>query len=591
MKIRLLLFILLVNSSFIIAQSNNFALAENYFRNNEFEKATQILEVLVKKSPYNTTYIKRLISCYQETDKFDTADKLLTQKLTQRPNLTFLNVILGYNYERQQQKDKADKYYKKALKSISNDAGYGGTIARLFKDYNKLDLAIEAYKKALSLNQNLQYEFQIAQIYGEKGDFELMFQEYVNLLDKRENYLSTIKSFSARYITDDSENENNVLFKKALLRKSASNPKNIWNDLLSWLFITQKEYGKAFIQNKALYQRDNDKLIKIYDLGEIAFENKDYETAKKCFDFTIERSNYPEDKFSAILMNLRIAIATQAEDIESQFNLVFNEYGINKNTFSIQVAYADYLTFTKNQPEEAKKVLERALDFSENRYQKASVKLKLADVLVYQNTFNKALIYFSQIQTQFRDHQLGQKARFKVAQTSYFKGDFKWSKAQLKVLKGSTSQLIANDAADLFLIISDNQPKDSLPSGLASYAKADLLSYQNKNDEAITVLDNIITKFKGQSIEDEALFKKAKLFTKKKKFDEAILTYARILDIDQKGILADDVYYNIAELYKNELNNPEKAKEYYQKIIFDYPSSIYLVDARNKFRKLRGDTL
>ncbi|WP_299834287.1 tetratricopeptide repeat protein [uncultured Tenacibaculum sp.] len=591
MKIRLLLFILLVNSSFIIAQSNNFALAENYFRNNEFEKATQILEVLVKKSPYNTTYIKRLISCYQETDKFDTADKLLTQKLTQRPNLTFLNVILGYNYERQQQKDKADKYYKKALKSISNDAGYGGTIARLFKDYNKLDLAIEAYKKALSLNQNLQYEFQIAQIYGEKGDFELMFQEYVNLLDKRENYLSTIKSFSARYITDDSENENNVLFKKALLRKSASNPKNIWNDLLSWLFITQKEYGKAFIQNKALYQRDNDKLIKIYDLGEIAFENKDYETAKKCFDFTIERSNYPEDKFSAILMNLRIAIATQAEDIESQFNLVFNEYGINKNTFSIQVAYADYLTFTKNQPEEAKKVLERALDFSENRYQKASVKLKLADVLVYQNTFNKALIYFSQIQTQFRDHQLGQKARFKVAQTSYFKGDFKWSKAQLKVLKGSTSQLIANDAADLFLIISDNQPKDSLPSGLASYAKADLLSYQNKNDEAMVVLDGVISQFKGQPIEDEALFKKAKLFTKKKKFDEAILTYARILDIDQKGILADDVYYNIAELYKNELNNPEKAKEYYQKIIFDYPSSIYLVDARNKFRKLRGDTL
>ncbi|WP_299619727.1 tetratricopeptide repeat protein [uncultured Tenacibaculum sp.] len=591
MKIRLLLFILLVNSSFIIAQSNNFALAENYFRNNEFEKATQILEVLVKKSPYNTTYIKRLISCYQETDKFDTADKLLTQKLTQRPNLTFLNVILGYNYERQQQKDKADKYYKKALKSISNDAGYGGTIARLFKDYNKLDLAIEAYKKALSLNQNLQYEFQIAQIYGEKGDFELMFQEYVNLLDKRENYLSTIKSFSARYITDDSENENNVLFKKALLRKSASNPKNIWNDLLSWLFITQKEYGKAFIQNKALYQRDNDKLIKIYDLGEIAFENKDYETAKKCFDFTIERSTYPEDKFSAILMNLRIAIATQAEDIESQFNLVFNEYGINKNTFSIQVAYADYLTFTKNQPEEAKKVLERALDFSENRYQKASVKLKLADVLVYQNTFNKALIYFSQIQTQFRDHQLGQKARFKVAQTSYFKGDFKWSKAQLKVLKGSTSQLIANDAADLFLIISDNQPKDSLPSGLASYAKADLLSYQNKNDEAMVVLDGVISQFKGQPIEDEALFKKAKLFTKKKKFDEAILTYARIIDIDQKGILADDVYYNIAELYKNELNNPEKAKEYYQKIIFDYPSSIYLVDARNKFRKLRGDTL
>lgn len=591
MKIRIFLLIILANNLFIYAQSNDFALAENYFRNNEFEKATQIYKELVNKSPFNTTYLKRLISCYQETDQFKAATDLLNTKLKQRPNLTFLNVIIGYNYERQQQTDLAEKFYKKAIKSISKKSGYGGTIANLFKGYNKLDLAIEAYKKASETNKNLRYEFQIAQIHGEKGDFALMFDEYINFLDHNENYLNTIKSFTAKYITDDSENENNVLFKKTLLRKSASNPKNIWNDLLSWLFITQKEYGKALIQNKALYQRDNDKLVKIYDLGEIAFQNKDYETAKKCFDFTIEKSSYIEDKFSAILMNLKIAVATKAEDVETKFQEVFKEFGVNRNTFSIQVAYADYLTFVKNNPEAAKKVLEKAITFSENKYQKASVKLKLADVLVYQNTFNKALIYFSQVQSRFKNHELGQEARFKVAQTSYFKSDFKWAKAQLKVLKGSASQLIANDAADLFLIISDNQPKDSLPSGLASYAKADLLAYQNKNDEAMIVLDEVISEFKGQPIEDEALFKKAELFTKKKKYDEAILTYARILEIDEKGILADDVYYNIAELYNNELNNPEKAKEYYQKIIFDYPSSIYLVDARKKFRKLRGDTI
>ncbi|WP_442264697.1 tetratricopeptide repeat protein [Tenacibaculum sp. ZS6-P6] len=591
MKIRLFLLITLVNNLFFYAQSNDFALAENYFRNNEFEKATQIYKELVNKSPFNTTYLKRLISCYQETDQFKAATDLLNTKLKQKPNFTFLNVIIGYNYERQQQTDLAEKFYTKAIKSISKKSGYGGTIANLFKGYNKLDLAIEAYTKASETNKNLRYEFQIAQIHGEKGDFALMFDQYINFLDHNENYLNTIKNFTAKYITNDSENENNILFKKTLLRKSASNPKNIWNDLLSWLFIIQKDYGKALIQNKALYQRDNDKLIKIYDLGEIAFQNKDYETAKKCFDFTIEKSNYAEDKFSAILMNLKIAVATKAENIETKFQDVFKEFGINKNTFSIQIAYADYLTFDKNNPEEAKKVLEKAITFSENKYQKANVKLKLADVLVYQNTFNKALIYFSQVQSRFKNHELGQEARFKVAQTSYFKGDFKWAKAQLKVLKGSASQLIANDAADLFLIISDNQPKDSLPSGLASYAKADLLAYQNKNDEAIIILDTVVSEFKGQPIEDEALFKKAELFTKKKKYDEAILTYAKILEIDEKGILADDVYYNIAELYNNELNNPEKAKEYYQKIIFDYPSSIYLVDARKKFRKLRGDTI
>lgn len=143
----------------------------------------------------------------------------------------------------------------------------------------------------------------------------------------------------------------------------------------------------------------------------------------------------------------------------------------------------------------------------------------------------------------------------------------------------------------MFLTISDNEPKDSIGTGLKEYAKADLLAYQNKNDEAIAILSNIITNYSGQPIEDEALFKQAQLFVKKKQYDKAILNYTKIIVLDKKGIYVDDVYYHMAELYNNELNNLEKAKEYYQKIIFDHPSSIYLVEARKKFRKLRGDDI
>lgn len=591
MKLRLFLLISLVYTLFGQAQSNNFALAENYFRNNEFEKAAQYYEQLVKRSPYNTTYLRKLIAAYQETNKFKKAENLLITKLKQRPNLTFLNVLLGYNYERQQRKEKANEYYEKALNSIKKNNGYGGIIADLFNKYNKLDLAIKAYKKASEINKNAHYEFQIALIYGEKGDFEYMFNEYINYLDKNDNYLNTVKRYTARYISDDAEDENNILFKRALLRKSASNPKDVWNDLLRWLFIKQKDYSKAFIQNKALYQRNNDRLISIFQLGEIAFENGDYETAKKCFDFMIEKTTYERDKFNAILMNLRIAVKTKDPEASQKFNEVFKTYGINRKTFSIQVTYADYLTFIKNQPQEAKKVLETALPFAENKFQKARVKLKLADVLVYQSIFNKALIYFSQVQTQFKNHELGQLARYKVAQTSYFKDDFKWAKAQLKVLKGSATQLIANDAADLFLIISDNQPKDSVPSGLKEYAKADLFSYQNKNEASLNILSNILKTYKGQPIEDEALFKQAELFVKTNQIDKAIASYLNIIAINDKGILVDDAYYKLAELYLNEKKDIEKAKEHYQKIIFDYPSSIYLVDARKKYRKLRGDSI
>ncbi|CAM1369941.1 TolA-binding protein [Tenacibaculum sediminilitoris] len=583
------LFNLLIFNLFCQAQQNDFIIAENYFRNNEYEKAIQLYKKLYNQSPYNTTYLQKLITSYQETEQYITAENLLTQKLKEKPNLSYLYVILGYNFERQEKTKDANENYQKAITSINKKANYGSLIAGLFKNYSKLDLAIEAFNKTMEINPKANYGFQLAQIYGEKGNFEQMFESYINLVDKNENYLNNVKRYAGRYLTDDKENENNILFKKALLRKSISNPKDIWNDLLSWLFIRQKQYNKALIQNKALLARDPDNLDKINSLGKIALENKDYETAKECFHLVIEKTNYPKDKFKAINNNLKIAVATSQPDIDERFNTIFKEYGINSKTLFTQIEYANYLTFTKNNPKKAAVILENALTFTSSNLMKATIKLKVGDVFVFMGKFNKGLIYFSQVQTLFKNHYIGQEARFKVAQASYFKNDFTWAKAQLKVLKGSATQLIANDAADLFLTISDNEPKDSTDTGLKEYAKADLLTYQNKTDEAITILNNLITNYKGQPIEDEALFKQAQLFIKKKQYDQAILNYDKIITLDPKGIYVDDAYYNLAEVYNYELNNSEKAKEYYQKIIFDHPASIYLVEARKKYRKLRGD--
>ena len=589
MKHFFILFFLIV-SQLTLAQKD-FALAENYYRNNEFEKAIQIYKKLADKSPLNVTYIQRLISSYHELNQFYEAEKELLVKLKKHSRSPFYTVLLGYNYEKQHKLNEAQKHYRKALNSIPKNMAYASIIAKLLKNYNQLDLAIEAYDIASEKNPKKNFSFQKAQIYGEKGDFDKMFQSYVSMIRKNTKNLKTVQRYAAKYITEDSESETNLAFKKALLRKSASNPKPEWNVLLSWLFIQQKEYSKALIQEKALFAREADNLEKILNLGEIAFNNKDFNVAKKCFDFVLEKSNYIEDKFNAIYMNLKIAVVTKEPDVEKKFQKVFNDYGKNENTLSIQVAYADYLTFNKNQPQKAQEVLEEAMTYAKSKFQKAQIKLKLGDVLVFTGKFNKALIYFSQVQTKLKSHFLAQEARFKVAQTSYFKGDFDWAKAQLKVLKGSATQLIANDAVDLYVIISDNQPKDSVPSGLKEYAKADLLAYQNKDNEAIAILENIVLEYKGQPVEDEALFKQGKLLLKQKKYDEAILTFANVVAIDAEGILNDDVYFVMAEMYKNDLNLPEKAQEYYQKIIFEHPSSIYLVDARKKFRKLRGDEI
>ena len=584
------LIIALFSVSFVLCQ-NSSSLAESYFREGEYEKASQIYESLEKNNPFNTRYLKRLITCYQATSNYEKAADLLQKKLLNNPSQHYLRIEIGYNFDRQQKTALAKKEYDFAIDAITSDPSLGGIMGRMFQQNNLLDYAIEAYSKTMRLYKNASYEFQIAQIYGEKGEFEKMFDSYTQLIDKDENYLGGVQRFTSRYINEDATNSNNIAFKKSLLKKSISNPKNVWNELLSWLFTKQKEYGKAFIQEKALFNRDPAYIETVFRLAKIAFENNDITTAKKCFDFILEKTNFIEEKITAELYLLKIAVKTTAKNSASLFEKTLQEYGVNRNSLEIQLEFADYLTFKINNPSKAIEVLEKALLLSTSKFKNARIKLKLGEVLVFTGRFNKALLYFSQVQTQLKNHPLSQQARFKVAQTSYFKGDFKWAKSQLKILKGSTTQLIANDAVDLFLVISDNEPKDSIPSGLIDFAKADLLAYQNKNTEAIAIYSAMAQKYQGQNIEDDVLFNQAALYLKENQYENTISNLLKIISINAEGILVDDSYYLLAEVYKNKIKDTEKASEYYQKIIFEKPSSIYLVDARKKYREIRGDII
>ena len=244
--------------------------------------------------------------------------------------------------------------------------------------------------------------------------------------------------------------------------------------------------------------------------------------------------------------------------------------------------------FNSAQYEQASKALEELLSSAPVN---SKLKFYYGLSLLEQEKFNEALIYFSQIQANLKNSMISQQARFRVAKASYYKGDFKWAESQLKILKASTSQLIANDALDLKLLISDNKYDDSTQTALKLYAKADLLSFQNKTQEAIVKLDSIIANHKTESIMDQALYKQALLFEDIKEFTKAEANYLAIIANYREDILADDAYYKLAELYNNELMQPEKAKEYFEKIIFDYADSIYFVESRKKYRALRGDSI
>jgi len=590
MRILFILCFLIGNSLF----SQEDILAKEYFKKGEFEKALSSFQRLYDNNPGNISYLLQLVKTHQQLEQYSEAETLLLTVI-EKINYPSLLVELGYNYQLKKDMINANDNYNKAIENLDVNPRYVFTIAKAFTDHSLLDEAISAYEKAHELDPELNFDSQLAQIYGEQGDVEKMFTSYLNYTKYNIAFVNNIKRAISDFISENGENENNVILRKILLKKIQQEPDLIWNQMLSWLFIQQKDFKKAFMQEKAIFNRQPESLDRIEELALIAVNEGDTLLASEIFKFLINTAQDIDTKLEAHYNLLQIATLIEPETnykiIENKYLALFNEYGKFSQTLNLQIAYAHFLAFYLNETDKASSVLKASLELPLTTFNEAQVKLELGDILVLQEKFNEALIYYTQIQRNLKNSTISQEARFKVAKTSYYKGDFQWAESQLKILKSSTSQLTANDALDLKLLISDNKYDDSLHVALKLYAKSDLMAFQNKTNEAITLLDKILAEHKTESIIPQALFAQAKLFEKKQLFHKAEANYSSILNNYKDSILADNAIFALAELYANTLEQPEEAKLLYEQIIFNHADSIFFVDARKKYRALRGDAI
>jgi tetratricopeptide (TPR) repeat protein len=575
------------------AQSD--ALAQQYYEKGEYKKAIVAFEKLYKNSPRKVNYFVAMISSYQQLEDFETAEKLLLEAIEIPKSSPMLLVETGFNYDLKRDSINSKKYYDKAVQFTEANPPASYIIGRAFEKKSLLDYALQIYQNAMIANPNYNFLNNIARIYGEKGDIEKMFSSYLDLIKDRVEQKGYAQRIISQFLRNDPNDENNILFRKILLKRNQQEPNLLWNELLSWLFIQQKQYKRAFIQEKAIYMSGDASLQRIFDLADMSIEDGDKETAREVLTYIIEKTSQDATKIRASqsLLQLDIEAVTDGnyDEIQQRFEQLLSTYERNYRTVLLQRDYANFLAFQKNNPEAAIAYLKETIELKLTTRQLATVKLALGDILVYKEQFNQALIYFSQVQKALKNDVIGQEARFRVARTSYYKGDFEWAESQLKILKSSVSQLIANDALKLKLIISDNSLEDSTQTALKKYAKADLLAYQLKDTEAIEQLEDILQNHKGEQIEDEALFMQAKLYEKRDEFDKARLNYKKIIEFYKEGILVDDAYFAMGKLYLNHFDDPEKAKQFFEEIIFNHQDSIHYVEAQKAYRKLRGDTI
>ena len=569
-------------------------LAKQYFNDGEFSKAVVFYEKLVQNNPRRTDYAENLVNCYQQLEAYDKAIDFLKKQIETGTAYPTVYIDLGQTYLLKGEPAESDRWYRKALEAIETNPNMGYGIGFKFQRYTLLDYALQAYRRSMQLNADLDFSFQIAQIYGEQGRISEMFEAYMDLLAQRPTAKSNVLRALETFVGPDPQAENNQLLRRVLLGRAQKAPDPLWNELLSWLLVQQGQYAAAFGQEKAIYRRVPEAgLDRIAELGRLAEEAGELAAADQAYAFVELESRDSVTRLNARLhridIDLRLNPQKGLPDARKTYEALMESYGYAAQTMQLQVAYANFLAFRDNRADEAIAILKRSLELPLSDYTEGYLRLNLGDILVFDERFNEALILFSQVQKSLKNDVMGQQARFKVAQASFYKGDFDWALTQLKVLRSSTSQLIANDAMQLSLTISDNTLEDSTQTALRKYARADLLAYQKKDAEAITTLEDILQQHKGEKIEDEALLMHARLLAAAGDYSGALLSYRKIVEFYGQDILADDAHFAIAELYRTRLGEPEKAMEHYREIIYTYQDSYYFPQARKQFRALRGD--
>ena len=572
----------------------NPGLAKDYFDEGAFEKALTLYQKLLNTQRSNSYYFLRVIECHQQLSQYKAAQKEIESQIKRYKNPQYL-VELGYNFQLQKEFTQADLYYKQAVEAIEIQPNYVYSVAQSFENHSLIEYAIQAYEIGLTKTPNPAFYYQLAGLYATQQNIEKMMERYLDYVETNPLYINQVMRLLSEYISEDASQPYNQLFKNVLLKKLQLKPNPLWNQWLSWLYAQQNEFKKAFLQEKAVYRRTPESFQGLINLALLAQEADSNEVALSIFDFIIQNAKEPRLRIQANCRYLELQLeqsdSGNYKDIKERYLTLLEIYKFGVETLVLQLSYAQFLAYHDQNPEAAIAFLKSALNANLTDLASSELKMKLADILVTQNKFNQALIYYTQIQMRVKNSTLSQEARFKAAKTSYYKGDFEWAETQLKVLKSSTSQLTANDALELQLLISDHKGSDSLHTALKLYAKAELLSIQNKPKEALKVLETILENHKTDPIIDQTLVMQAQLYEEQMEYSKAEANYLRIITDYKDDILVDDAYFYLAELYRTKLLQIEKAKLNYETIIFNHEDSIHFVEARKQYRILRGDSI
>lgn len=578
-------------------------LANYYFSAGEYEKALPYAQKVFNKDNNKANFM-RYYDCLNYLGDDKQAEKILKKQISTDRNQLEYSILLGNFYEKKDQLKDANKIYQNLVDEYATSTITINELYQAFKANTKYDWALTTLEKGRKIfKNNYPLNIEFAEIYGLQQKKDKMIEEYFDFLEINPSNAILVQNALEERISFVPDNPDYELVKEKLIVKSQKKPNEfVYTEMLIWLFSQSKQFNAALIQAQALDKRQQAAGKYVYELGVTCLQNKEYQVARKAFQYVVNLGDksylFLEAEYA--LLNTHYHEITQFRNYSSEeLNAAISDYettikriGKGRNTLRLIMELAEIKAFYANQSEQAQNDLEAALLISGlTTMQQAEIKIALGDIFVIRDDIWSASILYMQVDRDFKFEPIGFEAKFKNARIFYYDGDFDFAQNQLDVLKQSTSKLIANDAMKLSLLITENYGLDSNYTAMSKFAQADLLIQQHQYESAFSIFDSIIAEFPFHELSDEILLRKSLAMQNQGKWNEAISYLNELLKYHSDQILADDAVFQLADIYENHLLDTEKAMEYYKKILFEYKGSLYTNEARKRLRILRGDVL
>ncbi len=591
--------------SVAVAQETTEQMASYYYQSGEYDKAIELYEPLYSRT-LNDFYYQMLYHCYVETADLKSAENLVEKRIKKYPKELKLLVDLGHIYQIRDNRKKAEKTYLSAIDKIGYDSKQISDLAMAFEKNDLPQYAIQVYLRARqNMNNPVVYVMELATLYEKGGDYEKMMQEYFNLLDSSPGSIGSIQISLQRALSETSTDQLAEGLRKTLTSRIRQQPNNnSYLEMMIWFSLQQKDFDFALTQAKAIDARFSEQgAQQVMRVAQIAENNEAYEVAEEGYRYIVDKGEdhalYFDSRVALLnvkfkKINLDHAIGQrELTSLLREYETTLNELGKNLATVPLIRNYSHLLAYNGVTSDFSN--LQKASDLLYDVVEMArlpkntlnEVKLELGDLLLFAGEVWDASLLYSQVEKANKNDIIGSMAKFRNAKLSYYNGDFQWAKSQLDVLRASTSKTIANDAMQLSLLISDNMEEDSTYDMLQLYASADLMLYRNQLDSAWSLLDEIAIRNLSHPLFDEVLMQKAKIRMKQARYEEADSLLQFVVDHYASDILADDALFMLAELNSLQLNNKEKTRQCYERLVLDYPESLYIDQARRRLAAMK----